>query len=184
MRVRARGADVPRWGSGRSRRDRDDARPRRGQSGRRGVCPRLVWPRVRTRPHCAGRRRAGCGRCGRRRRRGDSHGGGGRVAGRGRAAADATQGLPAARALLGRPRRRRGRRPAQRGTALPGRQAAGGRGDLRPLRLARGEARHRVSPPGRRAWTGSSSSAPSIRAAHSCSSTSASPGSGPAPAGR
>ena len=101
-----------------------------------------------------------------------------------RGGAAAAQGVPAARALLRRSRRRRGARaPAGR------RRSTTRAGGSRPPRSSPATTRWRRSSaprsrPGRRARTGSSSSARSIRAARSSSCTSGSRASGPAPAGR
>ena len=183
--ARALGAGVRGGGSRDRRRIRRDGDTRRGCCGSRGARGRsLVWPRVCPRPHRARRRRAGGGRRRGRRRRGGPHRRGGRSAGGGRAAAAAAQGLPAARALLRYPRRRRGRR-AQTCAPSSSRRASGSR--RRRSSPATTRSRRSSAPPsrpGRRARTGSSSSARSTRAARWCSSTSASPASGPAPAAR
>ena len=104
----------------------------------------LVWPRVCTRPHRAGRGRAGRGRRRGRRRRGGAHRRRGRRRVDRRGGAEAARGRAAARALARGPRRRRGARSPPRRGALRRREAAAGGGDLRALRLARGEARRRL----------------------------------------
>ncbi len=118
----------------------DGHRGRGGHRGRRVRHPRLGWPRVPSCAHRADRRRSRGARGGRRRRRGGAL--------RRRAwlrsghccPAATPQGLPAARALVRRSRRRRGARAPARSRALRGRPPEGGSADLRPFRLARGEA--------------------------------------------
>ena len=144
-RAGARGASVRGSSAQGGGRDRGDGHRGRGSGRRRGVRRRrLGWRRVGARPYEPGRRRArGAGRR-RRRRRGRALGRGGRLRAGGGDAARTAQGDAAAPALVRRPRRRRGARPAPRRRAVRGRQARAGRSHLRPLRLAGGEARGRV----------------------------------------
>ena len=106
-------------------------RGRRGGRGARG--PSLVWPRVCTHPHRAGRRRAGSGRrCGRR-RRGGAHGR------RGRRRVDRGGGAEAARRAFRRSSSRSGsattrRRPT---SAAPQRSTPTGSGSRRRPIFAR-----------------------------------------------